>query len=86
MDPPKKQAGGRGIEVAADKLEQLNKLLLINYRGREERRPEASLLPERHLRLCPGALGCPLSRFAYLAWLPREPQAFLQGRLDGVHL
>ena len=56
--------------MAADKLEQLNKLLLINYWGQEKGRPEANLLPN--------------STFihALVAWpLPGQPEAFLQGAL-----
>lgn len=56
--------------MAADKLEQLNKLLLINYWGQEKGRPEANLLPNS------------TSIHALVAWpLPGQPEAFLQGSL-----
>ena len=71
--------------MTADKLEQLNKLLLINYWGQEEGRLEASPLPKQHLHLCPGgpghsraATGFPIGRPAWsMSLVP--PQAPVLG-------
>lgn len=68
--------------MAADKLEQLNKLLLINYWGREEGRPEASLLLKLCLRLGPGVQGCSLGQSAFPDWLLGWHKACLQPHLS----
>lgn len=58
--------------MAADKLEQLNELLLINYWGKEEGRPEASLLPNSTSMCALVGLATPRTIRGFLAGRPTQ--------------